>query len=129
MLLAGGKTGIDETGELEAMTPAQKDLAAQYPDRRWFGWRPPPANPGSGLEGGSRAADLIGYDVTGAHTGVSDKQAEPTLATGLDENPDPTKRAIYSGYKHLILRVCSQGGWHRLGRPPRHRLGRASPRP
>jgi hypothetical protein len=113
LLLAIRENGIDEQ---DANLPqSQKDIAAQFPDRSLVWLDAATAKPlGVAWKEDLRAADLIPYDVTGAHTGYQATKLNQLWRPALDENPDPTKRAIYSGYKHLILRYAPKAdgtGW------------------
>jgi hypothetical protein len=112
-LLAIRENGIDEQ---DPTTPPDKlALAAQYPDHSLIYLELATGKPlGLAWNENLRPADLIGYDVTGAHTGYQSSKLYIAWRPVLDENPDPTKRAIYSGYKHLILRYAPKAdgtGW------------------
>lgn len=113
LLLAIRENGIDEQDS--SLPQAKKDLAAQFPDRSLVWLDAATARPlGVAWVENLRAADLIPYDVTGAHTGYQSTKLNQLWRPALDENPDPTKRAIYSGYKHLILRYAPKAdgtGW------------------
>ena len=112
-LLVIRENGIDEQDP--AITPDQLALAAQYPDRSLVYLETATGKPlGLAWKEDLRAADLIGYDVTGTHTGYQSSKLNQLWRPALDENPDPAKRAIYSGYKHLILRYAPKAdgtGW------------------
>lgn len=111
-LLAIRENGIDESGELGAY---DTNLANAYPDRSLVWLETATGKPmGVAWKESLRAADLLGYDVTGAHTGYQGSKLNQLWRPALDQNPDPTKRAIYSGYKHLILRYAPKAdgtGW------------------
>lgn len=111
-LLAIRENGMDETGESGAY---DTNLANAYPDRSLVWLETATGKPlGLAWKENLRAPDLIGYDVTGAHTGYQSSKLNQLWRPALDENPDPTKRAIYSGYKHLILRYAPKAdgtGW------------------
>lgn len=113
LLLAVRENGIDEQNT--ALPQAQKDLAARFPDRSLIWLDAATGRPlGIAWTESLRAADLIGYDVTAPHTGYQTSKMNQLWRPALDENPDPTKRAIYSGYKHLILRYAPKAdgsGW------------------
>ena len=113
LLLAIRENGIDEQDP--GISQAQKDLAAQYPDRSLIWLELETGKPlGLAWKEDLRAADLIPYDVTGAHTGYQTSKFNQLWRPALDQNPDPKKRAIYSGYKHLILRYAPKAdgsGW------------------
>lgn len=113
LLLAIRENGIDE--QAANLPQAQKDLAAQFPDRSLVWLEAATGKPlGVAWVENLRAADLINYDVTGPHTGYQTSKLNQLWRPALDENPDPTKRAIYSGYKHLILRYAPKedgSGW------------------
>src|SRR6185436_15705489 len=108
-LLAIRENGIDE-----AVTH-NTNLANAYPDRSLVFLDTTTGRPlGLAWKEDLRAPDLIGYDVTGAHTGYQSSKLNQLWRPALDKNPDPTKRAIYSGYKHLILRYAPKAdgtGW------------------
>ena len=108
-LLAIRENGIDE-----AVTH-NTNLANAYPDRSLVFLDTATGRPlGLAWKEDLRAPDLIGYDVTGAHTGYQSSKLNQLWRPALDKNPDPTKRAIYSGYKHLILRYAPKAdgtGW------------------
>jgi len=112
-LLAVRENGIDEQDP--ALPPAQLALAAQYPDRSLVFLETATGRPlGLAWKEDLRAADLIGYDVTRTNTGYQSSKLNQLWRPALDQNPDPTKRAIYSGYKHLILRYAPKAdgtGW------------------
>ncbi len=112
-LLAIRENGIDEQDP--SLPQAQKDLAAQYPDRSLI-WLELETGKTLGVawKEDLRAADLIPYDVTAAHTGYQANKLNQLWRPALDQDPDPAKRAIYSGYKHLILRYAPKAdgtGW------------------
>ncbi|MCW5559344.1 MAG: hypothetical protein KIT22_16130, partial [Verrucomicrobiae bacterium] len=113
LLLAIRENGIDEQDP--SLSQAQKDIAAQYPDRSLVWLDLETGKPlGLAWKEDLRAADLIGYDVTGAHTGYQTTKLNQLWRPAFDQNPDPAKRAIYSGYKHLILRYAPKAdgsGW------------------
>ncbi len=113
LLLAIRENGIDEQDP--ALPQSKKDLAAQFPDRSLVWLDAATAKPlGVAWKEDLRAADLIPYDVTGTHTGYQANKLNALWRPALDENPDPTRRAIYSGYKHLILRYAPKTdgtGW------------------
>ena len=113
LLLAVAENGIDE--QAAGLSAAQKALAEQYPDRSLIWIEAATGKPlGLAWQESLQPADSIGYDVTGAHTGYQANKDYALWRPALDENPDPTKRAIYSGYKHLILRYAPKAdgsGW------------------
>lgn len=113
LLLAISENGIDEQNP--NITPAQAAQAAQYPDHSLIWLDAATAKPlGIAWQENLRPADLIGYNVQGDHTGYQASKVYAFWRPVLDENPDPTKRAIYSGYKHLILRYAPKAdgtGW------------------
>lgn len=112
-LLAIRENGIDEQDP--ALPQAQKDIAALYPDRSLVWIDASTGKPlGLAWQESLRAASLIGYDVMADGTGYQSSVYNQLWKPALDENPDPTKRAIYSGYKHLILRYAPKAdgtGW------------------
>jgi hypothetical protein len=113
LLLAVRENGIDEQDP--NLPQAQRTLAEQYPDRSLI-WIEAATGKALGLawKESLRAADVIGYDVMAPGTGFQTSEYNQLWRPALDENPDPTKRAIYSGYKHLILRYAPKAdgtGW------------------
>ena len=113
LLLAVAENGIDE--QAANLSAAQRTLAAQYPDRSLVWIDAATGKPlGLAWQESLRPADSIGYDVTAAHTGYQASKVYALWRPALDENPEPAKRAIYSGYKHLLLRYAPKAdgsGW------------------
>lgn len=113
LLLAVAENGIDEQDP--NLSQAQKDLATQYPDRSLIWIEAATGKPlGLAWKESLRPGSLIGYDVLGAHTGYQSSDVYSLWRPAMDQNPDPTKRAIYSGYKHLLLRYAPKAdgtGW------------------
>lgn len=113
LLLAVSENGIDE--QSPEVTAEQLAKAAQYPDRSLIWLDAATAKPlGIAWSEDFRPADLINYDVTGNNTGYQAAKTYAFWRPVLDENPDPAKRAIYSGYRHLILRYAPKAdgsGW------------------
>ncbi|RYD37876.1 MAG: hypothetical protein EOP86_02350 [Verrucomicrobiaceae bacterium] len=111
VLLAVMENGIDEV----TADAAHLAIAAQYPDRSLVWLDAATSAPISlAWKESMSPADAIPYDVTGPHTGYQLSKVYQLWRPALDENPDPTKRAIYSGYKHLILRYAPKAdgtGW------------------
>ncbi|MBL9171049.1 MAG: discoidin domain-containing protein [Verrucomicrobiales bacterium] len=113
LLLAVSENGIDELSP--DVTPEQLAKAAQFPDRSLVWLEAATGKPlGVAWSESLRPADLIDYDVTAGQTGYQANKGYAFWRPVLDENPDPTKRAIYSGYRHLILRYAPKAdgtGW------------------
>jgi hypothetical protein len=111
LLLAVMENGIDEV----TADAAGLALAAQYPDRSLVWIDAATSKPlGLAWKESLSPADAIGYDVTAPQTGYQTSKIYQLWRPVMDENPDPTKRAIYSGYKHLILRYAPKAdgtGW------------------
>jgi hypothetical protein len=113
LLLAVAENGINEDDA--TITQAQKDLAAQYPDRSLIWLEASTGKPlGIAWKESLRPGEQINYDVTAAHKGYQSSAVYALWRPAMDQNPDPTQRAIYSGYKHLLLRYAPKAdgtGW------------------
>ena len=109
LLLAVRENGINET----AASAAELALAAEYPDRSLV-WLDSATGKPLGLawkESLTAAAD-IGIDVTSPEHGSMLNAINQFWRPALDEGP-AGQRAIYSHFKHVILRYAPKvgGGW------------------
>jgi len=110
LLLSVKENGINET---EALSPADAALAAAYPDRSLI-WIDAATGKPLGIawkESLTAAAD-IGIDVTSPEHGEMTNAINQFWRVALDDGPEG-QRAIYSSFKHVILRYAPKvgGGW------------------
>lgn len=111
LLLAVRENGINETDP--GISPADAALAAAYPDRSLI-WLDAETGKPLGIawrESFTAAAD-IGIDVTSPDHGSMSNDINQFWRVALDEGP-AGQRALYSTFKHIILRYAPKdgGGW------------------
>lgn len=111
LLLEVRENGINESDP--GLTPAQKALAAQYPDHSLI-WLDAATGAPLGLAFSEIAnpPTLLGIDVTAADQGGQGSPVNFWWRVALDDGPDGG-RALYSSHKHIILRYAPKpgGGW------------------